>query len=46
VRLTNGLACPHCGRTLRASDAEIDDHAVFVICAGCHRDVLTIGARL
>jgi hypothetical protein len=46
VRLTNGLACLHCGRALRASDAEINDHAVLVICASCHRDVLTIGARL
>jgi hypothetical protein len=45
VRLTNGLACPHCGRVLRATDVEIDDgHAVRVICGGCHGDVLIIGS--
>jgi hypothetical protein len=45
VRLTDGLKCPHCSRLLHAADVDIcGQAAVRMICAGCHRDVLTIGS--
>ena len=44
VKLTVGLKCPHCSRQLHASDIELDFGDVKLICAGCHKDVLTIGS--
>jgi hypothetical protein len=44
VRLAANLRCPHCSRKLHATDVEVDFGDVQLICQGCHRDVLTIGA--
>jgi hypothetical protein len=44
VRLAASIKCPHCGRKLHATDIEADFGDVKLICAGCHRDVLTIGS--
>jgi hypothetical protein len=44
VRLTVNMKCPHCTRPLQATDVEVDFGDVRLICAGCHKDVLTIEA--
>jgi hypothetical protein len=44
VRLAANLRCPHCQRQLHATDIDADLGGVRIICAGCHRDVLTIEA--
>jgi hypothetical protein len=38
------LRCPHCGRELQATDVDADAFGLFLICRGCHKDVLTVGA--
>ncbi len=41
LKLVKGLHCPGCYRPLQVYDAELRaDHALKVICAGCHRDIL------
>ena len=47
VLLAGGTACPHCSRTLRASDvtiARLDSTLIDIclVCTGCYRDVLVI----
>jgi hypothetical protein len=44
VRLVTKLRCPHCRRELKATDIDLDFGDVHLICRGCHRDVLVIGA--
>lgn len=48
VRLAHNVACPHCGRFLRASDVEVDRGGVSLLCSGCHTEILLIddGAAL
>jgi hypothetical protein len=45
VRLARNVPCPFCGRFMHASDVEVVFGSVFVICAGCHADVLVITGR-
>jgi hypothetical protein len=44
ARLIHGLPCPKCGRVLRASDFELTDDSVRIVCAGdgCGRLILEI----
>lgn len=44
VRLACNVACPRCGRPLRASDVEVVPGGITIICAGsgCHNDVLVV----
>jgi hypothetical protein len=42
VWLAGGLLCPHCRRQLSATDVAVDDGDVTLICAGCHRDLVTV----
>jgi hypothetical protein len=42
VRLVRNVPCPFCGRFFHASDFEVAFGAVSLICAGCHKDVLSI----
>jgi DNA-directed RNA polymerase subunit RPC12/RpoP len=47
VHLVHGVACPYCARVLHASDVEVDQRGdTWLICAGCHRDVLKIEETL
>lgn len=47
VRLVSGLSCPYCSRMLHATDVEVDRHGdAWLICAGCHKDILKIGLAL
>jgi hypothetical protein len=43
VRLTTGLACPHCTRPLQAYDVRVDAGDVWLECSGCHRVLLIVG---
>jgi hypothetical protein len=44
ARLIGGLSCPNCGRVLRASDFELTDNSVRIVCTGydCGRLILEI----
>jgi hypothetical protein len=46
IRLAVGTKCPHCGRQLHAHDVKTDFGNAKLVCAGCHRDVLTIGGAV
>jgi type I site-specific restriction endonuclease len=42
VRMAPGRLCS-CGREMQATDVEVLDHGrMRVVCAGCHRDFLTV----
>ena len=36
------LFCPYCERGLHAHDIEIIGDDISIVCAGCHRDLLTV----
>jgi hypothetical protein len=42
VRVVGNLTCPNCGRKMQATDVEVIQPVVRMICGDCHRDVLTI----
>ena len=42
VRLAADFKCPHCGHGLHATDVDIDNVDVRLVCGGCHKDILTI----
>lgn len=43
VYLVSGLPCPYCSRELHATDIGIDRRGdTWLICAGCHKDILKI----
>jgi hypothetical protein len=42
VWLVGGLLCPHCARALRATDLDVDDHGVRLICRTCHENLLIV----
>jgi hypothetical protein len=44
VRLAANLKCPHCTKPLRACDVEANFGDVRIVCSGCFKDVLVIGA--
>ena len=47
VHLVNGVACPYCARVLHATDVGLDRRGdTWIICAGCHKDILKIEAPL
>lgn len=47
VYLADGIPCPHCGRMLHATDVEVDRRGdAWLICVGCHKDILKIEAPL
>jgi hypothetical protein len=42
VWLVGGLLCPHCARALRATDLDVDDDGVRLICRICHENLLIV----
>ena len=36
------LACPYCEHGLHAHDIEIIGDGIPIVCAGCHRDLLSV----
>jgi hypothetical protein len=47
VYLVSGLPCPYCSRMLHATDVGLDRRGdAWLICAGCHKDILKIEAPL
>jgi hypothetical protein len=41
IRSPGRLHCS-CGRILQAADVEVRDDGIFVICQGCHKDLLAV----
>lgn len=41
LRLAAGLRCPHCQRLVRGFDIEPLNPGHRIICAACHRDILS-----
>jgi hypothetical protein len=47
VHLVNGVACPYCARVLHATDVGLDRRGdTWIICSGCHKDILKIEESL
>jgi hypothetical protein len=43
VRIVDGLRCPYCDTTIRASDPEETGNGNWrILCGGCHRDILVV----
>ena len=42
IRLAPHLLCPQCVRELQASDVEVIDREVVMICSGCHRSIMLV----
>jgi hypothetical protein len=41
LRLAPGLRCPHCNRLVRGCDIEPLNPGHRVVCAACHRDIIS-----
>jgi hypothetical protein len=42
IHVRCGLPCPHCGHELSAHDVQIYGRFTWIICGGCHQDVLRV----
>lgn len=42
VWMAGALLCPHCARALRATDLDVDDDGVRLVCRTCHENLLTV----
>ena len=45
VRFAGGIHCPHCVRQLHATDIEVDDFDMRLLCSGCARELLAVEAQ-